>query len=111
MHLEPDPVAEPVTEMLAVPGRGDEVPGDRVDRLPLRPGVDPGERRLLRLAHDLVDLARAFARLAGGEGASAVGAIAIKLRPHVEDDQLPGADRPLARLGMRQGAVGPGGDD
>ena len=59
----------------------------------------------------LVDRPRGLARLAGGEGASAVGAVAIQLRAHVEDDQLASTDLALARLGVRQSAVGAGGDD
>src|SRR6478609_364861 len=50
-------------------------------------------------------------RLAGSEGASAVGAVAVELCPHVEDDQLATADLSLARLGVRKGAVRPGGND
>jgi hypothetical protein len=94
-----------------VPGSRDQVPCDRVDRLRARPGTDRGESGLLRLAHDLVDLAGPLARLAGGEGAGAVGAVAVELRPHVEDDQLARTDLAIARLGVRQRAVRAGSDD
>src|SRR5207253_1048472 len=61
--------------------------------------------------HHLVYRPCLLAGLAGGEGAGAVGAVAVQLRSHVEDDELAATDRPLARLGVREGAVGTGGDD
>ena len=111
VDLEADAVAEAVAEALAVPGGLDDLAGDLVERLAPDPRPDRVQRGLLGLADDLVDLARRLARVADGEGAGAVGAVAVELRPHVEDDQLAAADLVLARLGVRQGAVGPGGDD
>src|SRR5204863_9798279 len=104
-------MAEPVTEALAVARGGDPLARHGVDVLRANAIPDGGERGLLRLAHDLVYLARLLARLTGGEGASAVGAVAVELRTHVEDDELPPPDLTLAGLGMGQRPVRPGGDD
>src|SRR3954469_6851484 len=111
VDLDADPVAEPVAEALAVTGGGDPLTGDAVDVLGLDAGRNGLERGFLRLVHGLVDGAGGLAGIAGGKGAGAIGAVAVQLRAHVEDDQLGAADLALARLGVRKGPVGAGGDD
>ena len=57
MDFQPDAVAEPVLEMLAVPGRGNEVPGRRVHVAQARPRPRRRAARLLGRRDQLVDLA------------------------------------------------------
>src|SRR6476659_151519 len=111
VHLQPDPVAEAVAEALAEPGGGDRLAGNPVKRFAVDSGGNRIERRRLSAADGLVDLTGALSWLANGKSSRAIGAIAVELRPHVEDDQLPLADLALARLGVRQRPVRPGGDD
>ena len=63
VDLDADAVAEAVAEVLAVAGGGDDVARDRVDLAAGGAGADRGERRLLRRAHELVDLARRAGRV------------------------------------------------
>src|SRR6476620_3944152 len=111
VHLEPDPVAEGVPESLAVAGLVDDLAGGGVGVLPFDPGADRLQGRGLGAADDLVDRSALLAGVAGGEGAGAVRAVAVELGAHGEDDELAAADLALARLGVRQSAVGAGGDD
>ncbi len=104
-------MAEAVAEVLAVAGLVDHLAGGGVDVFALLAGADRLERRLLGGEHGLVDAPAFLARIAGRVGAGAIGAVAVDLGAHVEDDQLAFGDDPVAGLGVGLGAVRAGGDD
>ena len=56
VDIEPDAVAEAVAEVIAMPGGGDQVAGDRVDLAALETRPDRRERRLLRVQHGRIEL-------------------------------------------------------
>ena len=112
MDLQPDAVAEAVAEVLALPGRLDQVACDRVDLFAVRPRPDRGERLFLGGEDELVDLPRARGDpLSGRVRARAVRAVALVQRAPVDRDQHVLTDLACARRGVRQGAVRAGGDD
>jgi hypothetical protein len=100
-----------VAEVLGVPGAVDDRAGDRVDLLAQRPGPDGGERLGLRAQDEVEDLAVLRVELAGGERPRAVRRVAVELRAPVDRDERPRRDLDVARHGVRQRAVRPGGDD
>jgi len=111
VDLEAHAMAEPVAEVVAVPGLGDAVARDGVHRTALGARVDGGERLLLRRQHELVDLAGLVRELAGRERARAVRAVAVHDGAHVDDHERVRVDphRPRVRVGQR--AVRAAGDD
>ena len=78
---------------------------------PLTPARTALQAGQLRLEHELVDGVRLVVELAGGEGPRAIRAVAVEHRSPVDHDQLTGGDLDVARLGVGQCAVRPGGDD
>src|SRR3954466_9230020 len=64
VDLEPDPVPEPVAEVLGVAGGVDDRARDGVDLAAGRPRPHRGERGLLGPQHEVVDLAVARIHLA-----------------------------------------------
>ena len=54
VHVEPDPVAEPVAVVLAEPGRLDRDPRRRIDVSAMGPGPHGRQPVELRLAHERV---------------------------------------------------------
>ena len=111
MDVEPDAVPEPVAEALAVPGGGDQLACGRVDGAGRCPGAHCLEAGQLGGEHELVDLPALAVDLADGERSRAVRAVAVELRPPVDRDQLAGLDLDVSGRGVRQRAVGSGGDD
>src|SRR5207253_1627771 len=107
----PDPVAEPVAELLAQAGRGDHVARRRIRLLRL----DAGPRRLetleLRLEADVVGALELVRKLAGGERARAVRAVPVEHCSRIDHDRRPPLDHTVAAVGVRPSAVRPGGDD
>ena len=77
----------------------------------MRAGPHGGEAGELRREDDVVDAAQLRGRLAGGVGPRDVAAVAVDARAGVDDDELTGADDPLAGQRVRLGAVVAGGDD
>ena len=104
VHLQPDAVAEPVPEALAVARRLDQLARDGVGVAAGEARAERLERGRLGLADQLVDLARLGAGVAGGEGAGAVRAVAVELGAHVEDDEL-ARRRSRARPGSACGSA------
>src|SRR5881396_1495872 len=104
MDLQADAMTEPVTEVLAVLRRRDQVTGGGVRLLGALARRDRAESRSLSFADQLVDLARGAARLPDREGARAIRAVAVQLAAHVEHNELALADLALPRLGVRKGA-------
>ena len=103
VDVEPDPVAQPVAEVLGVAGGVDDRAGDGVDLAPGGAGAHGRQRRLLSLEDELVDLAVARVEVTRRVGARAVGGVAVELRAPVDDDQR--ARRDLApRAAWRAGA-------
>ena len=97
VHLEPDAVPEAVAEVLGVPGRVDDLARDGIDVAAGRPRAHRGQRLLLSALDELVDLAVAEVKLAGGERPRAVRAVAVELAPPVDDDQGALGDGHVAR--------------
>src|SRR5262249_21711138 len=111
VDLDPDPVAEAVPVVVAVPGLVDRVAGDGVDVAPRRPRTHRRERRELRGLNEVVHLAHLVVDLARRERARAVRAVAVDDRAHVEDDELAGANLAPRRLVVRERGVRPRGND
>jgi len=112
VDLEADPVAETVAEVLAVPGRLDQIARGGVDLAARGPGLDGLKARQLRAQHELVDLARLLADpLAGRVGARAVRAVAVVDGPPVDRHEHVAGDLDVPRLGVGQRPVRPRGDD
>ena len=102
----------PWPKLLAVARRRDDGARGGVDvAAPVSAGAHGGEAGELRLEDDVVDAAQLVRRLAGGEGARDVAAVAVHARAGVDHDELAGSDDPLAGDGVRLGAVVAGGDD
>ncbi len=81
MDRQPDAVAEPVAEVPAEAGGLDRLARERVGLDAGQPGLDPGDRSLLRREADVVDLAELLRQdAAGREGAGAVAAVAVDPR-------------------------------
>src|SRR3954470_2519920 len=83
VDLQADAVPEPVAELLAVAGLVDDPARDRVGLHPRHAGANLRERRLLRLAADVVDPPQLLRKRTRGERARAVGAVAVELRAEV----------------------------
>src|SRR5215213_6858089 len=108
MGGEAYPVTQPVSEVLATA----RVLDDRAGRAVNLPANGPlarldgrrerVERRLLRARHELVDLAVAGARLTHEKRPRHIRPIARHLCAEVEEQHLPGLDRPLARGSVGQ---------
>src|SRR4029078_10004165 len=107
----PHAVAEPVPELVAVAGLGDELAGDRVDGLALGPGPHRVQGGALRAQDQVVDGARLVLDRAGGHRARAIRAVALVTRAPVDHDERTRGDLDVARLGVRERAVRAGGDD
>src|SRR5262245_5916609 len=96
VHLDPQAVAEPVAEELAVAGVVDHLPRDRVDVAPRPSGpcrLEPGE--LAREA-DVVGAHELVRERPGRERPRAVRVVAAELRGGVDDDRLALLDRDVA---------------
>jgi len=112
VDLQAHAVAEPVAEVLPLPRVLDQLARHRIDLTTALAGPDRLEARELRAQDELVDLAgTGLDRLAGGIGPRAVRAVAVELCAPVDRHEHIGGDLDVARLGVRQGAVGPRGDD
>ena len=111
MHLEPDPVAEPVAVRLAEPRGLDPDARRRVDVAAVRAGAHGGEAGELRLGDERVGLGELRGQLAGRERPRAVGAVAVDDAAHVDRDERPLRDHGVARAGVRPRAVLARGDD
>ena len=110
--LQPDAVAGAVHEELAVAGRGDRLPGRRVDGLGGDAGPDGRARGLLGGLEHAVVLGELRRRLADGVGAGAVRAVAAGHGPaDVHHDHVAGLEDPPGRGVMRAGGVRPGRHD
>ena len=115
MGGQADAVTRPVAEVVAVTGRDDHVPGERIglgarrQRTAGRHGRrDPVDRGGLRTVDELVDLEVALGRLADEQRPGHVAAIARDLGPEIEQEDGPGPNRPVARRAVGQGRLGPG---
>ena len=104
-------MAETVAEVLAVARLGDDVDRHLVDVAADHARVDGGRAGLVGAADDVVDSALLGARLAHADGARHVGVVVVIPGAVVHDDEVALLDHVGARLGVRVGAVGPGGDD
>jgi len=111
VDLEPDAVAQPVTELLTVPGRCDLVARDGVHHLALRARKHRRQRLLLRGQHQLVHRRGVVRERSRGERARAVRAVAVHDAAHVHDHERVGRDLAVAGRRVRQRAVGRGRDD
>ena len=107
VDLEADAVAEAVAELVAVAAVADDRPRDLVGGGSRHAGADRLQRLALGVADELVDLARLALDLADGERPRAIRAVAVDLRAHVEDDEVPGADLALGRQRVGKRAVLP----
>jgi hypothetical protein len=111
---EPNPVAEAVAVVVAVPGFAD----DRARHLVDGPAVGPvsgrnrvRERidgRLLRPRDDVVDLSVACRWLTHEQGPRHIRPVAAHLRSEVEQEHLAGSDLARPRRAMRQRGARPG---
>jgi hypothetical protein len=112
VDLQADPVAEAVAEVLAVPGRRDDLARCGVDRAALRPRTHRGQPRLLGAQHESVGLREGVRQVPHGRpGARAVRVVAVQARADVERHQRVGRDLDRCRLGVRQrAALGRGHD-
>src|SRR6476619_3680919 len=77
VDLQPDAVAEAVTELVAVAALLDDAAGDAIQLTGVRARADLREGRGLSLLDELVDGARLVVEGAGRKGARAVGAVAV----------------------------------
>ena len=111
VHVDPNPVAEPVPEVLAEAGLVDHRSRRGVRLL----GFDAGTRRFqasaLRLETDVVGSPELIRKLAGRERTRAVGAVPVENRAGIDHDRRPGLDHAVTRVGMGLGAVRARGDD
>ena len=113
VHLQPHAVAEAVAEALAVAGASISVARHGVDRRGTpAPARTRRERLLLRVAHQLVDL-RGRRRPAGRWRTCACSPSSSRRAraPQSTTTSVPARDLDVARLGVRQRAVGARGDD
>src|SRR5690348_12828019 len=107
VDLQPHPVAEAVAEVLAVAGRGDDVPRGRVH---VRGGgaghgrVDPGP---LRRGHQGVNVALPGGGLAEHDGPGHVRVVAAVPGAAVDGDHVARLEAPAARRMVRDSSVGP----
>ena len=92
-------------------GGVDHRAGDSVHLLARGSGPHRPESRELGVQHQRIDLHGLTVEFAGGHGAGAVRAVSVELGAPVDHHERSGADLDVAGLGMRQGAVGAGGDD
>ena len=111
MHFEPDAVPEPVPELLTPAGRSDHVARGRVDFTAARSGRERLESRQLRLEAHLVGARKLVRKLAGGEGARAVGGVAIDAAAGVDGDERAGGDLDVPNVRVRARPVLGRGDD
>src|SRR5215469_1608352 len=111
VHLQADPVAEPVPEVLVVTGVTDLVTGGRIDVSHVRADRRSRHAGPLGGGHQIIDLPLPGGRLAERHGAGHVGVVPLVPRAAVDRDQVPSGERPVAGHVMRDGAVRPAGHD
>ena len=109
MRREPDPVAQAVAEAVAIPGRTDDVAGDRVDRPAGRQAVPPTHgaferlhRGRLGVQHELVQRVVTLRWVADEQGPRHVAPIAGDLGAEVEEEDRTLEDRAIAGCSVRQ---------
>src|SRR5262249_45844456 len=111
VDLQPHPVTEAMAEVIAVTGRGDDVPRGRVHAGRGRSGrgcVEPGP---LGGGPRVVDVRRPGGGLAEHDGPRHVRVVAAVPGAAVDGDQVARLKAPAARRVVRDGPVGPAGDD
>src|SRR5262252_4910604 len=111
VDLQPHPVTEAMAEVLAVTGRGDDVPRGRVHARGGRAGhgrVNPGA---LRGGHQGIDVTLPGGGLPEHDGARHVRVVTAVPGAAVDGDQVARLEAPAARRVVRDGPVGPAGDD
>ena len=106
MLFDADAVPDPVDEVLAVSGSGDDPTTDRVDLLARLARSDGVSRRRLGVLEDVVELDEARPGRARHDRPRRVGAVAdvavkAKRPAEVADDRLSGADDPWTGFVMR----------
>src|SRR3954463_427403 len=111
VHLEPDAVAEPMAELVAEAGGFDLVAGGSVGVHAGDAGPRSFEARQLAFERRGVSGLELVRQRAGGEGARAVGVVAVDHRARVDHDRLAGLDRALGRARVRLRRVRARGDD
>ncbi|CDN44894.1 hypothetical protein BN871_FX_00080 [Paenibacillus sp. P22] len=111
MHFHAEAMSKAVAELVAVAMLGDDVAGQRV-------GLDAGHSRAdvrqgvqLGFQHDLVNFAVLGRRLAYGDRAGQVRAVAVVQGAEVELHEFFAADDASARDSMRERRALAGGDD
>ena len=104
-------VAEPVLEVVAVPGVCDDLDGEVVNLGSYDARMSGGGACLVRGPHDIVDLALLRARLANNHGARHVGAVVAHAGAVIHKHKIALADRAVARNGVGVGGVGSRGHD
>src|SRR5712691_590139 len=111
MDLQADAMAEPVLEMIAVPGRCDHVASRSVDRRDARADTDGRHPGPLRGGDQLVDLLLPRRGLADDHRPGHIRVIAAESGTAVNGHQVPGGKRPVGGHVVRSRAVRPAGDD
>ena len=111
MDLQADAVPQPMDELVAVSGSGDDIAGEIIDLFPDHSTANTRQYGVLRVQHDIVNRLERESGIAEADRARQVGGVPLPERAHIDDNRLSREDLPRASRVMRSRGVRTGGDD